>query len=156
METRGRPAAALALLAACALTDLLDGAAARRLGRCSRFGALFDLLADFALVYSLYLLYIRRGLFPPLLAVLIPASALSFGLCCLARGRVVKQRLGRHTGALLLAGLLWLFTVRLLSPRLYAAGLPAVAAVAGAVLLLSTAENLLFLVKRKASPPGEA
>lgn len=144
------------LLAACALSDLLDGPAARRRGPCSRFGAVFDMMADFALLFSLYLLYVLQGRFPPFLLLLITASALSFGLCCLASGRVAKQRLGCHTGALLTAGLLWLFLVRLFSPGLYARSLPVVAAVTAIGLLLSLAENLFALAKKKASPAGEA
>jgi phosphatidylglycerophosphate synthase len=160
-EIRGMPVAALVLLAACALTDLLDGRAARRMEQCSRFGALFDVSADFALVFSLYLLYVARGLFPlgSLLLALILLSVLSFALCCLLKKRFVKQRLGRYTGALLLAGMLWLFVIRLFSARLHAASLPVVAAVVIIGLLLSLAENLLFLAcrrKKKASPPGEA
>jgi len=161
------PVTALVLLAACALTDLLDGRAARRLEQCSFFGALFDFAADFALVFSLYLLYAVRGLFPQglLLLVLILLSPLSFGLCCLLKNRFVKQRLGRYTGGLLIAGMLWLFIIRLFSTRLYAASLPVVTAVVIIGLLLSLTENLLFLLlpgspacrrKKKASPPGEA
>jgi CDP-diacylglycerol--glycerol-3-phosphate 3-phosphatidyltransferase len=37
---------ALALFLGAGLTDILDGWLARRLGQCSAFGAMFDLLAD--------------------------------------------------------------------------------------------------------------
>jgi phosphatidylglycerophosphate synthase len=55
--------AALGLLGLAALTDLLDGSLARRLGVASEHGARFDAWADFAVIQAALLAAAYRGIF---------------------------------------------------------------------------------------------
>ena len=56
-----KAAAAYYLFAAAAISDLLDGYFARRSGKLTSYGATFDGLADFALVYSTIIALAVRG-----------------------------------------------------------------------------------------------
>jgi cardiolipin synthase len=57
----GRPMLALALFGAAAITDVLDGAAARRLHLTTQTGAYFDPIADKILLSSVFLALAAAG-----------------------------------------------------------------------------------------------
>jgi len=62
---------ALALFAVAALTDVLDGAAARRLGAASQFGAVLDPIADKCLLSGVFLALAAAGSAPWWLVAII-------------------------------------------------------------------------------------
>ena len=61
---RGQYVLAFVLFIGAAVTDILDGAIARRFNQRSKFGALFDPAADKLLMVSGYLFYTLRGDLP--------------------------------------------------------------------------------------------
>jgi cardiolipin synthase len=67
----GRHTLALALFAAAAVTDLLDGAAARRFGISTRAGAMLDPIADKFLLSGVYLALAAAHIMPWWLVVVI-------------------------------------------------------------------------------------
>jgi cardiolipin synthase len=67
----GRPTLALALFGAAAVTDVLDGAAARRLGLATRLGAYLDPIADKCLLSGVFLALAWLGTAPWWLVALI-------------------------------------------------------------------------------------
>jgi len=60
----GRHFLALALFAAAAVTDILDGAAARRLGLATKTGAYLDPIADKCLLSGVFLAFAIAGTVP--------------------------------------------------------------------------------------------
>ena len=62
---------ALALFAVAAVTDVLDGAAARRLGAATRFGAVLDPIADKCLLSGVFLALAAAGSAPWWLVAII-------------------------------------------------------------------------------------
>src|SRR5262249_924085 len=77
--------------ASAALTDFLDGLAARALDQRSKLGGYLDPLADKSLVLAAFLLLAWRGVLPPWLAILIvlrdPGIVLFCVLLRFGRGR---------------------------------------------------------------------
>ncbi len=67
----GRHTLALALFGAAAVTDLLDGAAARHLGIATQAGAMLDPIADKCLLSGVYLALAAAKIMPWWLVVLI-------------------------------------------------------------------------------------
>ena len=67
----GRHTLALVLFAGAALTDVLDGAAARRFHLTSQFGAYLDPIADKALLSGVFLALAISGSIPWLLVIII-------------------------------------------------------------------------------------
>lgn len=92
LATRGHLVIAAFVIAACALTDMLDGAMARARGTTSRFGALLDStmdrIADGAIFASLAYWLATQGLHATLAAALI----------CLVAGQVVSYVKARAEG----------------------------------------------------------
>lgn len=93
-----------------ALTDLLDGALARKLGTESKCGAYLDVCSDFVLVFFTTLGLVLIGIFPIWLLIL---EGCMFGQFIFTSKRLknIYDPLGRHYGALLMIGIAFtLFT----------------------------------------------
>jgi phosphatidylglycerophosphate synthase len=99
----------LYLFIAAALTDLMDGALARKLGTDSRTGAYIDVSADFILVFLTSLGLILIKVFPVWLLIL---EGLMFGQFILTSGKIlVYDPFGKHYGTLLMVAIsvtLWI------------------------------------------------
>jgi cardiolipin synthase len=95
---RGRPVLALALFAAASATDVLDGAAARRLAQVTRAGAYLDPIADKCLLSGVFL-------------ALAFARAVPWWLLAVIFGRDLFILLG--------AAVLWLLSERSFPPSVW-------------------------------------
>jgi phosphatidylglycerophosphate synthase len=93
---------ALALLAFAVVTDVLDGALARRLKASSARGAYLDAVADFAVLLSAFVALVGIGVCPPWLPAVIVAMFAQFVLTS-RRGGLVYDPVGKHSGSLLYA-----------------------------------------------------
>lgn len=74
--TIGRPAWTLAVLGAAALTDVLDGFLARKLGQATPVGALVDGIADKAFGGSVLVSLVAGGMLSPAAALLLATREL--------------------------------------------------------------------------------
>ena len=84
--------AAIAVFAAAALTDLIDGRLARRWGAVTDFGVLMDPVADKVLVLSAFVSFVQLNLVPAWMVVLIAAREFlvtGFRLFALGKGQVL-------------------------------------------------------------------
>lgn len=155
-------ALAAVILAAAIVTDLLDGAIARRRGTATAVGQLFDHAADCLFVTSGLAGGALRRAVPWILPVLVAAAFAQYVIdsYCLDRARRLRpSRLGRWNGILYFAPLGGDILVRLGSRFLQ----PLVAAVAWllvATTALSMGARLARLVTARwrgapASPAGE-
>ncbi|MBK7976159.1 MAG: CDP-alcohol phosphatidyltransferase family protein [Deltaproteobacteria bacterium] len=70
---RGASEAALGVFTLAAITDLLDGAAARLLDQRSKLGSYLDPIADKSLAFTAFVLLAWRGVLPVWLAALVVA-----------------------------------------------------------------------------------
>lgn len=123
---------ALGIFVFMALSDLVDGFLARRLGRSTRLGAILDPLADKALITCAAILlslehsHVRGARLPDWVVVLIVGKDLwvvvGFLVVFLLTGRV--KVMPTMPGKMVTAGQLMMVTAVLLSPELNAVGLP--------------------------------
>jgi phosphatidylglycerophosphate synthase len=88
-------------LFAC-ISDLLDGALARRLSGETRVGSTFDACADFLLVFGVSATLYQRGLLPIWFLILI---ALTFAQFLFVKPRSGSDPLGKHIGTILFIAL---------------------------------------------------
>ena len=94
---------AAVILAAAIVTDLADGALARRLGTASAAGRLLDHTADVLFVTTGLVAGAVRGAFPWILPVLVAAAFAQYAIdsYIVARARELRpSRLGRYNGIL--------------------------------------------------------
>lgn len=149
------------ILAAAIVSDLADGALARRLGTASAAGRLLDHTADVLFVTSGLVGGAVRGAFPWILPVLVVAAFAQYAIDSYVvdrAGALRPSRLGRYNGILYFVPLGGDVAVRLgggaLRPLLAALGWLLVAST-----LLSMGERLLAAVTARrrrgpASPSG--
>jgi len=146
LMTREDPRSALlaALLFAVAIvTDVLDGVVARRLGRASAGGRLFDHATDCFFVTSALVGGAVRGAFPWILPVLVAAAFVQYVVDSywLHRDRALRtSALGRWNGILYFAPLGGDVLVR--------AGLPALQPAVTALVWLLVASTLVSMGER--------
>lgn len=137
----------LILLIVVVLSDIFDGMLARRMKKMNGFGAVFDMTADVLVVGALYIFLYRNGTLPLLLVILMFVSFSSFSTCCVIKKEVVKNTIGQYTGAVLMAGLLCIFSVRCIFKEHYYVAVLISAAVSSLYLLSSTIENIALLIR---------
>lgn len=134
------------------LLDGLDGRTARRLGTSSRFGAAFDQEIDALLILLLCLLLWRLGQAPAwVLAIgLLRYALLLAGSVLPALRRPLPQRRRRQVVCVVQVTAL----LACLPPLVPGAAARTVLAVALALLLLSFASDLVWLLRRRANRAG--
>ncbi|MBA7664774.1 hypothetical protein ES703_72837 [subsurface metagenome] len=147
-EIRERSVLSFVIFGLIGTSDVFDGLLARWTGNDNRFGAVFDLAADFFVIFSLFLLFYWKGIFPLLLLIFAFLSAVTFCLNCLAKKGLSKNTIGQYTGAVLFGGVLTYFFVRLFLKDLYAPALRVIIAASLIYLAISIIENIVILFKR--------
>ncbi len=125
-------------------TDFLDGYLARKLGVSSKFGNYFDVIADFTLVFSLFIAFGSEGFYADWILILVAAVFAGFMLTSRSSSRVYDP-VGKYYGSLLYGaiGLRFLF-----SGPLFCSVVTVGVAAFSAVSILSRAT---FLLKRQMS-----
>jgi phosphatidylglycerophosphate synthase len=96
--------ACIALVTFAAVTDLLDGYAARKLHAISRVGGYYDAATDFILIFSIYSLFAVKGFYPLWLLALIVASFAQF-LATSPLAKKIYDPVGRYIGSALYIGI---------------------------------------------------
>jgi len=113
---------AVGVMALIVLTDLLDGRIARRLGQAAAFGASLDSTVDFVLIYSLFITFYAVGRlatyqFAFLYLAMLTILSLQFALMAAGGAEIATTKLGKVTGALQYAYLLFLVALEILPGR---------------------------------------
>ncbi len=81
-------------------TDFLDGYLARKIGVSSKFGTYFDVTADFALVFCMFLVFGSIGFCADWVLIVITAVFAEFVLTSRSSGKICDP-VGKYYGSLL-------------------------------------------------------
>jgi phosphatidylglycerophosphate synthase len=81
-------------------SDFLDGYLARRLGLSSKFGTFFDVVADFILIFSMFLVFNFKGFVPYWVLILIAFFFAQFIVTSLYWDKIYDP-VGKYYGSLL-------------------------------------------------------
>lgn len=92
---------AFGILALIVVSDALDGYLARKLDAASSAGALFDVCADFCVIFGAFALFAMQGLYPFWLLVVIAGMFAQFLLTNVFFKRVIYDPFGKYFGRLL-------------------------------------------------------
>lgn len=96
--------ACLLLVGFAALTDLLDGYLARKLGATSKVGPYIDGAADFIFLFGAFTFFTIDGLYPFWLPLLISVSFIQFIVTSIYTKKVYDP-VGRYLGSALYIGI---------------------------------------------------
>ncbi len=103
LNNQGNTAVCLGLLAFCAATDYLDGYFARKTNTASKFGAYYDALTDFILMFGIFVVFTLEGLYALWLPVLMAVAFLQF-LATSVYTQKIYDPIGRYIGSALYIG----------------------------------------------------
>ena len=148
-EMRDRIGLSFVLLIAIGLSDVFDGLSARWNEGQSPFGAVFDLAADFTVIFTLFVFYYIEGTFPLFLLILAIMSFSTFSIYCVTKGRVCKNTVGQYTGAVLYGSLLLIFFMRLFLNDLFSITLLVTLSISSLYLVVSIIENVILLLRKQ-------
>jgi phosphatidylglycerophosphate synthase len=81
-------------------TDFLDGYLARRLRLSSKFGTFFDVVTDFILIFSMFLVFNFKGFVPYWVLILIASFFAQFIVTSVYWGKIYDP-VGKYYGSLL-------------------------------------------------------
>jgi phosphatidylglycerophosphate synthase len=92
------------------LTDFLDGYVARKMESTSNFGAYFDVVADFFFIFSSFSAFVRQGIYPVWILIILAGVFAQFMLTSKVR-KLIYDPIGKYFGAILfvMVGLTLLF-----------------------------------------------
>lgn len=107
----GNKTLATLVFASAALTDLIDGYIARKLGAESKFGAYFDAAADFIFVAGIFAAFTISNYYPSWIIMLIAVSFTQFLFSSIYIKKLYDP-LGKYIGSVLYIAI----TLTLLSP----------------------------------------
>jgi phosphatidylglycerophosphate synthase len=96
----GNTTLATLVFASAAVTDLIDGYIARKLGVKSKFGAYFDAAADFIFIAGIFAAFTIRNYYPSWMIVLIAVSFTQFLFSSFYTKRLYDP-LGKYVGSVL-------------------------------------------------------
>ena len=138
------------LIVLMGVSDVLDGWTARRTNTASRFGALFDVIADCICVFSILVLFIITQGWPIYILLLSAASIGSYLISPRESDGSPVFRLGKYTGAVLMTA----FTILVFCRACFPHGGKSVGTVfcplIAAFLCLGVTENLVLKRRNKA------
>lgn len=147
-ERKGLPLAAFLLFLAMDISDILDGAAARKFGCPSAKGAALDCGVDFVVLFALVAFRVRAGDLPWHLPALMVLSFGAFALESLRLGGPPRSLVGKYSGAVLYLMLTVDSAARAFFPGV-SAQLAAFALAAELVLGVSVLENAVSFFRSR-------
>ena len=86
-------------------TDLLDGYIARKLHVASLFGMYLDVISDFLFIFSLYLNFITKGMYPVWILFAILFCFGQFIVTNVLIKQIIYDPIGKHYGTFLFGGI---------------------------------------------------
>lgn len=144
LVSRGMFVYGAALFLVLVFTDALDGYLARKLGVSSKFGAYFDVTADFILVFAMFLSFGSEGFYADWILIVIAAVFTGFLLTSHSSSKIYDP-VGKYYGSLLYGVISLRF---ILSGPLFYDGVTVGVTVFSAASILSRAA---FLLKKHCS-----
>jgi len=104
----------LAIMLVICATDIFDGMIARKSGKSNERGKVYDITADFMVVFSIFLLwYIQKKVAIYILFLLLFCFA-SFILLSLLKKKMNKNKIGQYAGTVCFAGIITILFSRIL------------------------------------------
>ena len=138
----------LSLVIVMLATDIADGFFARKLDAVSSLGGVFDNLADFAVVFSLFTFFSLEKVLSAAIPAAILVSFSVYSINCLTRVKIVYTKFGRATGFICMLILAIVCTGRVFLPACVGLISLPLTLFFIAYFGLSAIENIIYIIRR--------
>lgn len=147
-EVFQKHAAALAIMIVIIATDIADGFFARLLHSVSEAGGIFDSLADFIVVFSLFSFFFFSKALPVSIPAMVLLSFAVYSVNCLLNRSIIYTKFGSASGFICMSAIAVFCGARAFFPGIEGFAGITVTYACVSYLAIASAENFIMIFKR--------
>ena len=129
------------------MSDIIDGMVAKQAESSCKGGDIFDIVADFMVVLSVFVLWYLKQMVSVYIILLILLSFISFVYISFLKKKIVKNKIGKYVGAVCFLGITVIIFTRLYFKEMYIGLQNLVVIIISIYLIISIIENVRSIVK---------
>jgi CDP-diacylglycerol--glycerol-3-phosphate 3-phosphatidyltransferase len=129
------------------MSDIIDGMVAKQAESNCKGGDIFDIVADFMVVLSIFVLWYLKQMVPAYIIFLILFSFVAFGYISFLKKKIVKNKIGKYVGAVCFLGITVIIFTRLYFKEIYIGLQNLVVVIISVYLIISIIENIRSIIK---------
>ena len=130
------------------MSDIIDGIVAKQAGNNCKGGDIFDIVADFMVVLSVFVLWYLKQRVSVYIIFLILLSFITFGYISFLKKKIVKNKIGKYVGAVCFLGITVIIFTRLYFKEMYIGSQNLVVIIISIYLIISIIENIRSIIKK--------
>ena len=129
------------------MSDIIDGMIAKQAESNCKGGDIFDIVADFMVVLSIFVLWYLKQMVPAYIIFLILISFITFAYISFLKKKIVKNKIGKYVGAVCFLGITVIIFTRLYFKEIYIGLQNLVVVIISVYLIISIIENIRSIIK---------
>ncbi len=129
------------------MSDIIDGMVAKQAKSSCKGGDIFDIVADFMVVLSMFVLWYLKQMVSVYIILLILLSFISFVYISFLKKKIVKNKIGKYVGAVCFSGITVIIFNRLYFKEIYISLQNLVVIIISIYLIISIIENIRSIIK---------
>lgn len=137
----------LIIILLISMSDIIDGMVAKQVGNNCKGGDIFDIVADFMVVLSIFVLWYLKQRVSIYIIFLILFSFITFGYISFLKKKIVKNKIGKYVGAVCFLGITVIIFTRLYFKEMYIGSQNLVVIIISIYLIISIVENIRSIIK---------
>ena len=147
-ELRGKYVQSLMIILLISISDIVDGMVARQAESSCKGGDAFDIVADFMVVLSIFVLWYLRQMVSIYIIFLILLSFITFVYISFLKKKIIKNKIGKYAGAVCFSGITVIIFTRLYFKEIYIGIQNLVVVIISIYLIVSIIENIRIAIKQ--------
>jgi len=137
----------LIIMLLISMSDLIDGLVAKQALNNCKGGDIFDVVADFMVVLSIFMLWYLTQRVSIYIIFLILFSFITFIYISFLKKRIIKNKIGKYVGAVCFSGITVIIFTRLYFKEIYIISQNLVVIIVSIYLIISIIENVGNILK---------
>ena len=129
------------------MSDIIDGMIAKQAESNCKGGDIFDIVADFMVVLSIFVLWYLKQMVSAYIIFLILISFITFAYISFLKKKIVKNKIGKYVGAVCFLGITVIIFTRLYFKEMYIGLQNLVVIIISIYLIISIIENIRSIIK---------
>jgi CDP-diacylglycerol--glycerol-3-phosphate 3-phosphatidyltransferase len=138
----------LMIILLISLSDIVDGMVAKQAKSSCKGGDVFDIAADFTVVWSVFMLWYLKQMVSIYIIFLILLSFITFGYVSFLKKKIIKNKIGKYVGAVCFSGITLIIFARLYFIGIYINLQNLVVIIISIYLIISIIENIRSVKKQ--------
>ena len=129
------------------MSDIIDGMVAKQAESSCKGGDIFDIVADFMVVLSVFVLWYLKQIVSVYIIFLILLSFITFVYISFLKKKIVKSKIGKYVGAVCFLGITVIIFTRLYLKEIYGSVQNLTLIFISIYLIISIIENIRSIIK---------